>query len=124
MGDRASGPDGAEQLRRQIVTYSAKALVRSKEPNSIWVRWKDRTQLVVRTASVEIVGWEGRGSRFRSYVFPGQAAAMRHDHIGMFGLPIRTHECLKLRVDDGMQFAVSPEDTAWKALTVAGVHPG
>jgi len=56
-------------------------------------------------------------------VFPDEAAAMRYDRIGLIGLPMRTYECIKMRVDDGMKFAVSPEDVdaAWKALAVAGV---
>lgn len=61
----------------------------------------------------------------RCCVFPGSEATMSRDRIGLLGLPIAKRDCLRIKLDGGVQFAVSPLgniDEAWKALAAAGVR--
>jgi hypothetical protein len=114
----------------EIVTYSTPALVRTrKRAGPLWLPWNDRVGrralLIVRTASVEIVGRSERTLGLGSYVFPGEAARMRRDRSRLIGLPIAKRDWLRIEVNDGLKFAVSPKgdiDAAWPALTVAGAR--
>ena len=121
--------DQSEALRRQLVTYSARARVLEKKPGHVWVEWKGgfggRPRFIVRTASVEIVADHRRSRPRRCFIFAGDGARMRHDRIGRVGFAIGRRKCVKITVSSGMQFAVSPEadiDEAWRALAAAGVR--
>jgi hypothetical protein len=115
-------------MRRQRVTYSARARVLAKEPGHIWVEWKGgfvgSPWLIVRTASVEIVAYQRRRRRRRTFIFADDEARMRHGRIERVGFPIGKRKCVKITVFGGTQFAVFPEggiDEAWRALAAAGV---
>ena len=132
MHDSSSEFERADAMRGQIVTFSASAHIRSRKSKILpWLRWDDRVNrgamLIVRTASLEIVGHSRWRRRRRCYVFPGEAGVMRSNRGWLTGVPIEMRDWLIITVADGMQFAVSPEedlDSAWQALMVAGVRPG
>lgn len=115
-------------MRRQLVTYSARARVLAKKPGHVWVEWKGgfdgSPRLIVRTASVEIRADHRRSRRRTIFIFAGDKARMRHGRIERVGIPIGKRKCVKITVSGGMQFAVFPEggiDEAWRALAAAGV---
>ncbi len=129
MSRRRVEPDQAEALRTQIETYSERVLVQSRRPWSSWVQWNPRLGggplLIVRKASVEIAASQGMRLESRCYIFRGKEATMSRDRIGLLGIPIGKRDCLRIKLDSGIQFAVSPLgniDEAWKALAEAGVR--
>lgn len=129
MSPRDVDPVGAEALRTQTETYSVRAYVQSKRRWNSWVEWNSRLgsgpQLIVRKASAEIVAPQGWVGAPRCYVFPGAEATMRRDRVGLLGLPIRKRDCLRIKLDSGIEFAVSPLgdiNEAWSALAHAGVR--
>jgi hypothetical protein len=65
--------------------------------------------VIVRTASVEIVGRSGWSRDLRSYVFPGDGATVRRARFWSLRLPIGKRDWLMIEVNDGMRFAVLPE---------------
>jgi hypothetical protein len=92
MHDRSSEFDRTDAMRRQIVTYSVSALVRSKKSKILpWLRWDNSLDrgpsLIVRSASVEIVGHSGWRGHRRCYVSPGEAAIMARDRRWLMGVP-------------------------------------
>jgi hypothetical protein len=129
MGSREVEPDRTEALRSQMETYSVRAKVQSKKPWNSWVQWNARLgggpSLIVRRSSVEIVAPQGMRLESRSYIFPANEAVMRRGRIGLLGFPVRQRDCLRIRLDDGTQFAVNPDgdlSEAWNALLAAGVR--
>jgi hypothetical protein len=130
MCDQSDQFDQAAVLRRQIVTYTASAVVLSRKPwHPLWLQWIEEpnggSTLIVRTASVEITGRTGSRRDRVCYVFPGEAATMRRARIWLMGLPIEKRDWVRIELNEGMHFAVSPAgdlDAAWQALRVAGVR--
>jgi hypothetical protein len=110
--------------------FSCRVRVRTRKPWNTWVNWNDRLGggpvLNVRSGTVEIVAPQGMLLESRQFEFPGHQATIRRQRIGWAGIPIGKRDSIRLTLDDGMEFALTPESTfaeAWEALLAAGAGP-
>lgn len=74
---------------------------------------------------VEIEAPQGMLLESRHFEFPGHQATMRRQRIGWAGTPLGKRESIRLTLDNGTEFALTPEPDAgdaWEALRGAGVR--
>ena len=127
-----------EWVQSQPVMYTTKTFVRSRSERLgnnwanryTWVSWNNRhsdvPRLVVRTRGIEVSAPQGMLLERRSFFFSAEAATMWRDRIGWAGTPLGRRDCIRLRFDDPIELALTPDsgvEEAWQALVNAGVRP-
>jgi hypothetical protein len=128
---RGAGPRLAQATLASEVIFTDRVFVRHRRRGGTWVNWNPSLGggpvVRVRRRSVEIHAPQGMLLETRHIVMLSESTSMRHDRIGLWGLPVRRRDCILLVGRDVSawyrRLAISSEDipALWDALHHAGV---
>ena len=104
-----------DAVKKQPVSYSVKAFVRTRRPHQSWVSWNRKLgggpDFIVRSNGLEVQAPQGMLFASRDICVPGEGSTIWFDKVSWAGTPLNRKDCIHVQaVDDRgrVEVAVTP----------------